>query len=87
MFGAAGQLFYDSTDVTWNQVDMFLVGANAEARKSFPVIANKEVLVAQMMIDPPPIDRRAVAHNISVSGTTVYVGGGSESTYILVMMR
>lgn len=55
--------------------------------KNYPVIAGKEVLVTQMMINPPPIDRKAIAHTIAVNGTEVTVSGGTEDTYILVLMR
>lgn len=87
IMNAAGSTVYKSTDVTWNQVDMVFVNGGGWFSRSYPALANKEVLTAQMLIDPPPLNRRAVAHNISVSGTTVTAGGGSENAYILILMR
>lgn len=78
---------YSSDSVTWNQVGFFIVPGNGSVSYNFPVIAGREVLTAQMMIDPPPLNRRAVAHTITVSGTTVTASGGSEQTYVLVLMR
>lgn len=78
---------YSTLDVTWNQVDFFDVPAGGSAYRSYPVLAGREVLAAQILIDAPPLDRRAVAHTINVSGTTVQVYGGSERAYILVLMR
>ena len=87
IFRADGRLAYSSNDVTWNQVDFFLVPAGGSVQNSYPALANKEVLVTQIMIDPPPIDRRALAHNVAVSGTLVTASGGSENCYVLVLMR
>jgi hypothetical protein len=78
---------YSSDSVTWNQVGFFLVSGGGSASFAFPVLAGREVLTAQVMIDAPPLTRKAIAHTITVSGTTVSVSGGSENTYILVMMR
>ena len=87
IYRANGRLAYSSTDVTWNQVDFFLVPANGSVQNNYPVMAGKEVIVTQIMIDPPPIDRRALAHTITVSGTLVSASGGSENCFVLVLMR
>jgi hypothetical protein len=86
-FKSNGALSFSSDDVTWNQVDFFYVTGNSDTTKDFPVLAGKEVMVVQIMIDAPPIDRKALAHTIIVSGTSVQVSGGSEKAYILVLMR
>ena len=78
---------YSSLDVTWNQVDFFEVAGGGSAYRDYPVLFGRESLVAQVMIDPPPLNRRAVAHTTSVSGQTVSVYGGSERSLILVLMR
>lgn len=87
VFKAAGSLAYSSADVTWNQVDMLYVPRGGDVWKNYPVLAGREVLCTQMMINPPPIDRKAMAHTVTVSGTSVHVSGGSENTYVLVLMR
>lgn len=87
VYKASGTLAFSSADVTWNQVDFLYVERGGDVWRDYPVLAGKEVLTAQMMIDPPPIDRKAKAHTITVSGTTVHVSGGSENTYVLVLMR
>lgn len=84
---AAGNLAYSSTDVTWNQVDFFYVAPGGSESHSYAALAGKEVLTVQSFINPPPNDRRALAHTVTVSGTTVSVSGGSEGAYILVLMR
>ena len=84
---AAGTVTFTSTDVTWNQVDAVYVPGGTTITKSYPVLRNRDVLVTQMMINPPPIDRRAIAHTITVQGTTVTIGGGTEDSYGLVLMR
>jgi len=73
--------------VTWNQVGFFQVSGNGSVSYDFPALAGREVLTAQVMIDAPPLTRRAIAHTITVTGTTVTASGGSENTYVLVMMR
>ena len=87
LFHSTGTLSYSSTDVTWNQVASFQVNANASSSVSYPVLSGREVQVVQMFIDPPPSNRKALAHTISVSGTTVNVSGGNENALIMVLMR
>lgn len=87
VFNSAGALTYSTSDVTWNQVDFFFVSGGGSASNSYPVLSGKEVLTAQMFVNSPPSDRRALAHTITVSGTTVSVSGGSEAVYVLVLMR
>jgi hypothetical protein len=87
IYQGSGQLTYSSDSVTWNQVESFEVAANGSFSQSFPVLSGREVMAVQMLIDPPPINRKAIAHTISVSGTTISVSGGSERSYILVLMR
>lgn len=84
---AAGNLVYSSTDVTWNQVDFFKVAGYGSESKTLPALAGRQVLTVQSFINPPPNDRKATAHTVTVSGTTVSVSGGSEAAYILVLMR
>ena len=87
ILNGAGTVTFASTDVTWNQVDALYVPGGVTITKDYPSLLNREVLVTQMMINPPPIDRRAVAHTITVQGTRVTIGGGTEDSYGLVMMR
>lgn len=87
VFSASGSLVYSSEDVTWNQVDMIFVPRGADIWREHPALAGKEVITAQIMINPPPIDRKAIAHTITREGTRVHVAGGSEDTFVLVLMR
>jgi hypothetical protein len=90
IYNSAASLIYSSADVTWNQVDYFSVGNLSDGSvvsKTYPVIDGKEVLCLQILVDAPPASRRALAHTITVSGTTVSVTGGSENAFILVLMR
>lgn len=84
---ANGALVFSSNDVTWNQVDFFYVAANGSVSKNLPALQGRQVLTVQSFINPPPNDRKATAHTVTVSGTTVSVSGGSEAAYILVLMR
>jgi hypothetical protein len=87
VYQGSGALTYSSSDVTWNQVDYFQVNANGSASNTYSAISGREVLTVQILIDAPPTDRKALAHTVSVSGTTVSASGGSENAYILVLMR
>lgn len=87
VFNSLGGLTYSTSDVTWNQVDFFFVSGGSSVSNTYPVISGKEVLTSQIFINSPPLERRALAHNVTVSGTTVSVSGGSESVYILVLIR
>lgn len=87
VFHTNGALTFSSDDVTWNQVDFFFVPANGGTTAMYPIIEGRQVLTVQMFINPPPNDRKATAHTVSVSGTYVSATGGSEDAYILVLMR
>jgi hypothetical protein len=87
IFNASGSLGYSSEDVTWNQVDFFRVEGFSSAQRSYPVIVGREVLLLQILINPPPVDRKAVAHSLSTSNGIVFASGGSEASYVLVLMR
>lgn len=87
IYNANGTLSYSTADVTWNQVDFFFVAGGGSASNTYSVLADREVMVLQIMVDPPPSDRRAIAHTITVSGTNVSVSGGSEAAFVLVLMR
>lgn len=84
---ASGHVVYSSADVTWNQVDFFKVDGDSSASQSYAVLSGREVLTVQMFIDPPPTDKKATAHTVTVSGTTVSVSGGTVASYVLVLMR
>ena len=87
LFHSTGALTYSSSDVTWNQVAAFQANASQTYTNSYPVISGKTVQVVQMFINPPPTDRKAVAHTVSVSGANVTVSGGNETSFIIVLMR
>ena len=87
LFGADGALTYSSSDVTWNQVAFFRVSGGTSVTNSYPIIYGREVLTLQLLINAPPTDRRALAHNVTVSGQDVSVSGGSEDAYISVLFR
>lgn len=87
IFDASGVLRFDSTDVTWNQVTFYSVAAGGSDSRSIPQIGGKSVAIGQIMVNPPLTDRKAVAHTVSVSGTTVTVSGGSETVYIIVLVK
>ena len=87
MWNNGGRLQYKSTDVTWNQVDQILVPRGSSFEKDYPILLNREVLLVQFMINPPPIDRRAIAHTLTAQGTLISVRGGSEDTFVQVLMR
>jgi hypothetical protein len=87
IFHSTGSLTFSTDDVTWNQVDFFYVAGGGSASNNYPVLSGRTTLTVQMFINPPPTDRRAIAHTVSVNGTNVSVSGGTEAEYILVLMK
>lgn len=85
---ASNEVTFTSTSVTWNQVASFSVAANGSASNTYSVLSGRQALAVQMFVNPPPLTRKALAHNITISnGTNVSVSGGSEEVLILVLMR
>lgn len=87
ILNAVGGLTYDSNSVTWNQVDFFEVAENSAVSKLYPFCIGKEMLVMQHFIDPPPVDRKMIAHTVTTSDGRVTISGGSERVHAVVMMR
>lgn len=89
IFDAAGQLTYDSTAITWNQVDYFTAAASATTTRSYPQLAGLEVKVVLFFQNPDLLDARATAHTASLSNgnTDVSVSGGNQAMYCLVLAR
>lgn len=89
LYKSNGLVAYDSNSVTWNQVAQVYVASNGSGSWTYPLLINKEILVVQMLIDPPPITRAAIAHTITSSNVTgtISISGGSENAYFWVLMR
>jgi hypothetical protein len=87
VFNTNGSLGYSTDDVTWNQVDIFYVPPNGSVTNDYPVLSGKEGRAIQVLINAPALDRKSIAHTLTVNGTTVTASGGSEAAYILVLMR
>jgi hypothetical protein len=87
MYNKKGGMTYDTRAVTWNQVDFFEVPANGTISKHYPFCNGREMIAHQTFIDPPPADRRMVAHTISVGGGSIYISGGSVRAHITVLVR
>ncbi len=87
VFRSNGALAFSSDDVTWNQVDMLYCPGGSTTYRTYSMLAGREVLAVQVMIDPPPLNRRAIAHTVSVSGNNVTISGGSEAAYVIILMR
>ena len=87
IYDSGGTLRFDSTDVTWNQVAFYTVAASGSDSRTLSQIGGKTVAIGQIMVDPDLENRQAVAHTVSISGTTITVSGGSEDVYILVLVK
>ena len=89
IFDAAGLLTYDSTAITWNQVDYFTAAASATTTRSYPQLAGLEVKVVLFFQNPDLLDARATAHTVTLSNgnTDVSIGGGNQAMYCLVLAR
>jgi len=83
----ARQIIYNTNAVTWNQVDIFTVAGGDSVTKDYSFLSGREIKVQQILLNAPPVDRKAVAHTCAVLGTLVRVSGGSETAQILVLMR
>lgn len=81
------QVIYDSSSVTWNQVDFFEVPANGTVDRYYPFCNGRTMIGYQTFIDPPPIDRKMLAHTIYVNGGYLTVTGGNSRAHITVLVQ
>ena len=88
-FGPDTTLQFSTTDVTWNQVDNFYKSANTTISNTYPSCAGREMLVTQILVGTPDINKPYYSNTISTnSGNgSVYITGANVDTYIMVMMR
>lgn len=82
-----GAVGYSTDDVTWNQVDFIYQPSYGDQTIYLPAIVNREVMVSQFFINPPPSDRAAIAHNVTTTNGYVHIWGGSVEAYLVVLMR
>lgn len=89
LYNSTGSLSYTTDDVTWNQVDIFYIAAGGSLVNNYPVIVGKDAKAIQVLINAPSLNSRSVAKNISIdtNNGNVYVSGGTEAAYIVVLMR
>lgn len=82
-------VIYDSSSITWNQVDQVFVAGSSSGSWTYPLLIGREIQVIQMLINQPVVTRRCVAHTITTSNTTgvISISGGTEDAYFLVLMR
>ena len=82
---------YDSSSITWNQVDQLYVAGNSSGSWNYPLLIGKEVLIIQLLINTPSIARKCIAHVInSTTASTngnISISGGSENAFFLVLIR
>jgi hypothetical protein len=89
MYRSNGLVAYDSNSVTWNQVDQVYVPAGASRILTYPIMVNKEILVVQMLIDTPALNRKSIAADFLTDNRTgtVAISGNSENAYFWILMR
>jgi hypothetical protein len=87
VFDANGVKRFDSLDVTWNQVAFYQVAASQNSSFNIPNIAGKAVAVGQIMVNPQIFTRKAIAAQITVTGTTVSVTNHTEDIYVIVLVK
>jgi hypothetical protein len=83
---------FDSTSVTWSQVDMFLVPAGLTTQRSYPNMGFREFRATQMFVNSHPKDGvgaagKGIAAYVVINGSSVSVSGGNRDTYIMVVAQ
>ena len=88
---AAGDTIFDSSSVTWLQVDQFTVAANATVTNNYTTLAGFNVIAQQQMVGVPANNQESFAPKISITGTSVtvapYSGQSSVSVIVLVLAQ
>jgi len=87
IFRQDGKLTYDSSSVTWNQVESFIVPANTSLTKQYPLLQNATVLVQISLINSPPFDQRCIAPDAIFTGTLLNITAGNAAAIISVLTQ
>jgi hypothetical protein len=80
---------FSSTDITWNQVDSFLLPAYNNRTKTYPFCVGREFLVNQTLIGTPDITQAYYASTVTTNSSTgtVTLTGSTVDAFITVLMR
>jgi hypothetical protein len=80
---------FSSTDITWNQVDSFLLPAYNNTTKTYPFCVGREFLINQTLIGTPDITKIYYASTVTTNSSngTVSLSGATVDAFITVLMR
>ena len=88
---SSGNTIFDSSSITWLQVDQFTVAANATVTNNYSTLSGFNVIAQQQMINTPPGNQEAFAPKISITGTSItvapYSGQSSVSVIVIVLAQ
>ncbi|CAB5220312.1 hypothetical protein UFOVP236_25 [uncultured Caudovirales phage] len=87
IYGPQGQLWMDSTLVTWNLVEVFRVEAGQSASRYYADLTDREFLAVQIPLEVPKVESQTYEKSVSASGGSVSVSGGNQAASIVVMCR
>jgi hypothetical protein len=82
-----GDLWLDSTTITWNMVETFEVAAGADVTHDYADYAGMEFLVIQIPLEVPKVNDYTYEKTIVVGTSSVRVYGGNQIALIVVMAR
>ena len=85
---SAGNTIFDSSSITWLQVDQFTVAANTTVTKNYSTLSGFNVIAQQQMVGVPANNQESFAPKISVTGTSVTVApySGQSSVRVIVLV-
>lgn len=91
VFDEHGHLSFSTEDITWMQIDQFVVNANQTVSNNYPIISGMTIITQMQLINDVPDNQEGYAPEVTVSGTTVtvapYSGQTSEQVIIMVLAQ
>lgn len=87
IFKQNSQLVYDSSSVTWNQVDSFLLAANTGLTQDYPQLQGLNKLALISLINSPPTTQRCISPVTGFSGNTLNITAGNVDSIITVLSQ
>ena len=87
ILNSRANIVYNSSSVTWNQVDFVYVTAGTTFNRSYEVLANRETKVLLIMVNAPPANAKALAPTVTINATNINMSGGAVDVYAIILMR
>jgi hypothetical protein len=87
VWGPSGEVWLDSTLVTWNLVGSFEIPAGASLSGSATDLLGREFIAVQIPLEVPFVQSYSYEKDVVITGNSLSVSGGNQTAAVVVLCR